>query len=131
MPADPAAGAGALRTRVDSWQLRRHVVRVDRPDAGGVLGTGFFVAPGWVLTAAHVAHDGGVELDRVAVVPADPAVGEDPVRAEVVTRSAPPDGTALWPFPDLALCRSPTNGWVTSRSSRARASRPRPCTGRA
>src|SRR5262245_19992192 len=88
-----------LQTRVEARELRRHVVRVDRLD-GGVCGSGFFVAPGWVLTAAHVVG----EADRVLVVP-DQLVSDRPVAATVAARSGAPDGTALWPYPDLALLR--------------------------
>src|SRR5262249_30748808 len=104
-----------MHMRVDSRQLRRHVVRVERADTGGVLGSGFFVAPGWVLTAAHVVYDGAglVELGQVRVVPADAGVGGEPVTAHGAARSAPPVGTALWPYPDLALLRlHDTAGWV-------------------
>jgi len=100
--------------RVDTRQFRRHVVHIDRCD-GGVLGTGFFVAPGWVLTAAHVVYDqgAGVELDRVVVVPADSTIGGG-VEADVAARSAPAAGVGLWPFPDLALLRLPRDtGWST------------------
>ena len=84
---------------VDLRALRRFVVRIDHTDGATVLGTGFFVAPGWVLTAAHVA----AAFDQVAVLP-DPSVAEAAVPANVVARSAaPPIGSALWPFPDLAL----------------------------
>lgn len=54
--------------RVDSRELRRHVVRVDNND-GEPLGTGFFVAPGWVLTCAHVVAG----ADGVRVVQAEGA----------------------------------------------------------
>ncbi|MET7803150.1 tetratricopeptide repeat protein [Micromonospora chersina] len=104
-----------MRTWVDSRQLRRYVVRVARADSGAVLGTGFFVAPGWVLTAAHVVYDGlgRAELGHVVVVPADGGVGGDPVVADVAARSAPPAGAALWPYPDLALLRlHDTAAWV-------------------
>ncbi|WFE41206.1 tetratricopeptide repeat protein [Micromonospora sp. WMMD998] len=104
-----------MRTRVDSRHLRRHVVRVERADDRAVLGTGFFVAPGWVLTAAHVVHDAaeGVALGRVMVVPADAGVGVEAVPADVLARSAPPVDTALWPYPDLALLRlRRTAAWV-------------------
>lgn len=98
---------------IDSRQLRRYIVRIDRADrtaADGTvaLGTGFFVAPGWVLTAAHVVYDpaAAVELDRVAMRPADSVVGETPVTAEVAARSSPPTTAGgLWPFPDMAVLR--------------------------
>jgi tetratricopeptide (TPR) repeat protein len=78
---------------VGSRALRQFVVRISSVD-GPVLGSGFFVAPGWVLTCAHVVRD-------TAVVAAGGA------RWEVAARSAPPTGaSALWPFPDLALLRA-------------------------
>ncbi|QKW16805.1 trypsin-like peptidase domain-containing protein [Verrucosispora sp. NA02020] len=104
-----------MRTRVDSRHLRRHVVRVEHVEDRAVRGAGFFVAPGWVLTAAHVVYDdaSGVALDRVVVVPADGGVGVAAVVADVGARSVPPVDTALWPFPDLALLRlRHTAAWV-------------------
>jgi hypothetical protein len=92
-----------------SRRLRRFVVAVETiDDAGDVagLGTGFFVAPGRVLTAAHVVSG----LDRVLVRPADPAVSDTAVPAQVAARSAPPVAEwALWPFPDLAVLRLDEN----------------------
>jgi hypothetical protein len=111
---------------VDTARLRRFVVRISEPttepDAGPemVLGTGFFVAPGWVLTAAHVlaAPYGGL-LEKVTVTPADPAVGDQPAPACVRARSQPPAGLVVWPFPDMALLQiqhdtDPAPGWVTT-----------------
>ncbi|MGH3935306.1 MAG: trypsin-like peptidase domain-containing protein, partial [Pseudonocardiaceae bacterium] len=84
---------------VQSQQLRRFVVRVDTEDEQG---TGFFVAPGWVLTCAHVVNT----AKRVTVVPAP---GARSVPATVEARSAPPEGRSVfWPFPDLALVRLDT-----------------------
>ncbi|WP_345702201.1 tetratricopeptide repeat protein, partial [Streptomyces avermitilis] len=96
-------------TRVDSQQLRRLVVRIDSAGGDTVLGTGFFIAPGWVLTCAHVLFDPRreTEVDQVLLVP-DPQVSAVPVAAVVTARSAPPQGTVLWPFPDLALLRLTT-----------------------
>ncbi|MFE7777820.1 trypsin-like peptidase domain-containing protein [Streptomyces sp. NPDC057445] len=94
---------------------------------GGFLGSGFFVAPSWVLTCAHVVMQGeGREVD--IVFETAPGRGETTVRGTVVatlpesSRSAPgdpydpyaahgphavPDPSALrsggWPAPDLAL----------------------------
>jgi len=84
-------------SRVDSRALRQYVVRVD-DTTGRSRGTGFFVAPGRVLTCAHVVE--GVE--RVVVVP---AAGGEPMPGEVAARSADrvPGPSAFWPFPDLAL----------------------------
>lgn len=78
---------------VQSQQLRRFVVRVDRD---GRHGTGFFVPPGWVLSCAHVVADAKhVSLHRPDCAP---------LPGTVRARSAPhQEGTAFWPFPDLAL----------------------------
>ncbi len=85
-------------SEVQSRELRRVVVRVDS-DEGQAKGTGFFVAPGWVLSCAHVVKN----AQRVAVVPAP---GTAPVPAIVEARSAPREGRSVfWPFPDLALIR--------------------------
>ncbi|MEV6299131.1 trypsin-like peptidase domain-containing protein [Actinoplanes sp. NPDC051861] len=82
---------------VNSRQLPQFVIRVDDP-AGGVLGTGFFFAPGRALTCAHVV--GG--RDTVRVVPHRGASLE----AEVEFSSAPPGPERdLWPFPDVAVLR--------------------------
>lgn len=85
-------------TEVDTAELRRHVVRLDGVD-GQILGTGVSVAPGLVLTCAHVVKDGRIE---VSVVPA--AGGPRP--GTVSARSLdPPAGweEPVWPFPDLAV----------------------------
>ncbi len=88
---------------VDSRELRRFAVRINRP-GGGLLGTGFFAAPGWVVTCAHVVGD----LAEAVVEPADPRVGIGALSWRVVARSdSPPPGwgSAFWPFPDLAILR--------------------------
>ncbi|MEU3459394.1 trypsin-like peptidase domain-containing protein [Streptomyces sp. NPDC006733] len=85
--------------RVESRELRRSVVRIDTVD-GMLCGTGFFVAPGYVLTCAHVVKD----QPEVRVV-ADPVLCAHPVQGAVVARSAPKGAGALWPFPDLAVIR--------------------------
>lgn len=104
----------ANETTVDSWQLRRHTVRINHPE-GRLLGSGFFVAPGWVMTAAHVVYDlaRDAELAVVSVTPSDQDVGTSAVDGEVVVRSAPGTGTGVWPFPDIALVRlRPDREWV-------------------
>lgn len=88
-----------MYTRVESRELRRCVVRIDTVD-GLLCGTGFFVAPGWVLTCAHVVKD----QPAVSVI-TDPGVCGSPVPGTVEARSAPKGAGALWPFPDLALIR--------------------------
>ncbi|WP_349307841.1 MULTISPECIES: tetratricopeptide repeat protein [unclassified Streptomyces] len=91
-----------MYTRVESRELRRCVVRIDTVD-GLLCGTGFFVAPGWVLTCAHVVKD----QPAVSVVP-DAGICDGPLRGTVEARSAPKGAGALWPFPDLALIRLDT-----------------------
>ncbi|MGH3697517.1 MAG: trypsin-like peptidase domain-containing protein [Pseudonocardiaceae bacterium] len=88
-----------MGNRVESQELRRYVVRVDSEDRHP-QGTGFFVAPGWVLTCAHVVKDAA----RVLVVPAR---GATEIPATVAARSAArvPGPSEFWPFPDLALIR--------------------------
>ncbi|HKS99966.1 MAG TPA: serine protease, partial [Rugosimonospora sp.] len=100
----------------DWAQFRRHVVRIDGRGRT-LLGTGFFVAPRLVLTAAHVVYDARRRepLEQVEVVPADPGVGTGAVRARVIARSAPASGTLLPPFPDLAVLELPPElSWVDS-----------------
>ena len=91
-------GMVRLRTRYDDRELERHVVRVCRLD-GSLLGAGFFVAPGWVLTCAHVVH----EQDRVALITVPKST--EPLTATVEVRSEAPTFGELWPYPDLALLR--------------------------
>ncbi|MER6024424.1 trypsin-like peptidase domain-containing protein [Streptomyces sp. NPDC001851] len=89
-------------------------VRIHRPGAGyapdepgGFLGSGFFVAPNWVLTCAHVVH--AEEGGEVTVVYRTSPY-EDPcaVPAEVAAtlpEQAAPLVPGSWPAPDLALVR--------------------------
>jgi hypothetical protein len=89
-------------TRIDQRRLRRYIVRIDHPVDDRILGTGFFVAPGFLLTAAHVVHG----LSRVVVRPADPAVGRTALAARVAAAStSSPEGAGrgLWPYPDVAV----------------------------
>ncbi|MEF9885340.1 VMAP-C domain-containing protein [Streptomyces sp. P9-A4] len=100
--------------------VRPALVRIAAPDGGydhdgdRYWGTGFFIAPGWVLTCAHVVAEGGSAVWR-----SEPAVGviwEDGPTTRRTTGTvvlalplpdkpdAPPD---RWPFPDLALIRVP------------------------
>jgi tetratricopeptide (TPR) repeat protein len=87
-----------VATVLDSGQLSRHVVRIDRVD-GTIAGSGFFVAPGWVLTCAHVVDD----VDTVWLRPGGRG---EPFEAVVRGRSSSPSPgwtSGIWPFPDLAL----------------------------
>lgn len=88
-----------MAQRVDSRALRRYIVRIHDADSGSVRGTGFFVAPGKVLTCAHVVEDDD-EVDLVSAVD----LRSPPRRAKVCARSEPGEpGQAPWPFPDLAV----------------------------
>ncbi|GGW55476.1 trypsin-like peptidase domain-containing protein [Streptomyces xantholiticus] len=83
---------------VDTVALRRFIVRICSFDRTGTLGTGFFVAPGWVVTCAHVVRD----FSRIGIIP-NPPLNNTPVSAEVVARSGGPvDGQVLG-YPDIAL----------------------------
>ena len=110
-----------MGTEIDDTQLRRFVVRVQTADGESPLGTGVLVAPGWVLTCAHVVEG----LNDVRLVPDRGAgiddAGEPPgnappahVPAAVRARSTPRDPaqrTAFWPFPDLAVLE--LDGWTS------------------
>ena len=95
-----------VATVLDSGQLSRHVVRIDRDD-GTIAGSGFFVAPGWVLTCAHV-------VDGMDTVWLRPGGRGEPFEALVRGRSSSPSPgwtSGIWPFPDLALLEySPAQG---------------------
>jgi tetratricopeptide (TPR) repeat protein len=93
-----------MATTIRADLLWDYVVRVERPDRESgeprTVGSGFFVAPGWVLTCAHVVEDAqSVTVRR--------ARGSVPLSGRVMARSDPrPAGDGdrpLWPFPDLAL----------------------------
>ncbi|MEU6921591.1 trypsin-like peptidase domain-containing protein [Streptomyces sp. NPDC046631] len=86
-------------------------VRIHRPEPGyapegsdgDFLGSGFFIAPSWVLTCAHVAMEG---RGRQVNVVYKTARGGDAVRVGGTVRAALPEerpGTGGWPAPDLAL----------------------------
>ncbi|MEV0849252.1 trypsin-like peptidase domain-containing protein [Streptomyces sp. NPDC049954] len=113
----------------DAWRALENLtkaatVRIHLPWAGysptdpfgeveSFLGSGFFAAPNWVLTCAHVLYheDSGRYFgkgEQVTVVHA-PAPDAAPValRAEVAAVLPEVDGvpSAGWPVPDLALVR--------------------------
>ncbi|MFF0394710.1 trypsin-like peptidase domain-containing protein [Streptomyces sp. NPDC005248] len=111
--------------------VRDATVRIHRPGAGyatdgpgqGFLGSGFFIAPSWVLTCAHVAMRGeGREVN--VLFRADPYSAELTEVPGVVLAALPesrPAGATGWPAPDLALIqlRRPvehTCVYVTERS---------------
>lgn len=89
-------------------------VRIHRAGAGyahdepvSFLGSGFFVAPNWVLTCAHVVHAG--EGGEVTVVYRNSPYDEPrPVPGRVAAMLPEPTGRPVpgsWPAPDLALVR--------------------------
>ncbi|MET9953469.1 trypsin-like peptidase domain-containing protein [Streptomyces sp. NPDC006339] len=94
--------------------VRPALVRIAAPGGGydphgdPFWGTGFFIAPGWVLTCAHVVAKGGGAVWRK-----EPAVGitweGGATTGRVVLakpRPATPEETlSFWDFPDLALVR--------------------------
>ncbi|MFI8913509.1 trypsin-like peptidase domain-containing protein [Streptomyces sp. NPDC053513] len=100
--------------------VRPALVRIGAPDSGydphgdQFWGTGFFIAPGWVLTCAHVVAEGGGEVWRK-----EPAVGitwQDGRRTRrsigtvvlALPRPEDPDTRPEpWGFPDVALVRVP------------------------
>jgi tetratricopeptide (TPR) repeat protein len=105
----------AMVAEVSDAHLQRFVVRIEVPDGSQTLGTGVLIAPGWVLTCAHVVD----ELSQVRIVrqvaasvgaaaaAAVSALGE--VRARSTLRD-PLSGSVFWPFPDLALVAF--DGWA-------------------
>ncbi|MEV7420604.1 trypsin-like peptidase domain-containing protein [Streptomyces sp. NPDC089919] len=112
-------------------------VRVHAPPDGytdpGTLdtwGSGFFIAPGWVLTCAHVVGEGGGgavrtvgrELGITFSSGDDGALGTVAGRVECVLPESAGEArpAGLWPAPDLALVRvldpvSHACVWLTDR----------------
>ncbi|MEV8531050.1 trypsin-like peptidase domain-containing protein [Streptomyces sp. NPDC051211] len=83
--------------------------------AGNTWGSGFFIAPGWVLTCAHVVGEGGGgsvrltgrEIGITFAAGDDGSTGTVAGRVECVLPEADglPRPGGLWPLPDLALVR--------------------------
>ncbi|WP_328438597.1 serine protease [Streptomyces sp. NBC_00444] len=99
----------ALRDLVMAATVRIHRTgvgyAVDEP--GSFLGSGFFIAPNWVLTCAHVAH-GGEGGDIAVVYESRTDEGPSAVPGEVVATlpdRLAPLGSGNWPAPDLALVK--------------------------
>lgn len=97
----------ALRELVMAATVRIHGAvagyAVDQP--GPFLGSGFFIAPSWVLTCAHVPRTGtGGEV--TVVYEREPGRGPRAVPGQVAAtlpELAVPDARGNWPAPDLAL----------------------------
>ncbi|GAA4921375.1 tetratricopeptide repeat protein [Stackebrandtia albiflava] len=88
-------------TAIDDLRLYRFAVRIESP-ATGFLGSGFFVAPGYALTCAHVV----AKLPDGATVnlAAGPGASTRELRGVVRGRTpAAPGADGLWAWPDLAL----------------------------
>lgn len=102
------------------------------PGTGPTWGSGFFIAPGWVLTCAHVVGEGGAavrltgrEVGITFSSGGDGATGSVAGRVECVLperlEERRPGRRALWDLPDLALVRvlAPVSHacvWLTDRS---------------
>ncbi|MEU8699681.1 trypsin-like peptidase domain-containing protein [Streptomyces sp. NPDC048680] len=119
-------------------------VRIHRPGSGyaqdgpggDFLGSGFFIAPSWILTCAHVAmrgEEGVVNVwfkeDRYST-----ELTEVPGKVVAAMPGARPQGAAGWPAPDLALIKlqrpvEHTCVYVTERSEAMLRSREIHCVG--
>ncbi|MFC4032486.1 trypsin-like peptidase domain-containing protein [Streptomyces polygonati] len=82
-------------------------VRIHSAESGNpLLGSGFFVAPNWVLTCAHVALAG--QEATVGAAARKVSIGYGDRMLTGVVEWADPDaspGPGRWPAPDLALVR--------------------------
>ncbi|MBD0422392.1 trypsin-like peptidase domain-containing protein [Streptomyces sp. TRM S81-3] len=78
------------------------------PDRGEYWGSGFFIAPGWLLTCAHVVGKGGAEVWR-SRSPVGVTWQGGTTTGEVVLAKPRPEpsrtGRGRWDFPDIALVR--------------------------
>ncbi|MEE4494524.1 VMAP-C domain-containing protein [Streptomyces sp. BE230] len=124
--------------------VRDSTVRIHRPGSGYVhdgpvgdfLGSGFFIAPNWILTCAHVAMrgEGGMvnvwfKGDRYST-----ELSEVPGKVVAAMPGALPPGAVGWPAPDLALIKlqrpaEHTCVYVTERSEAMLRSREIHCVG--
>lgn len=93
--------------------VRRAVVRISAPGGGydrtgaRFWGSGFFIAPGWVLTCAHVVGNGGGDVLRgaaaVDITDARDRTSEGRVALAVPFPDDPDRPPRPWGLPDLAL----------------------------
>ncbi|MFI9151887.1 trypsin-like peptidase domain-containing protein [Streptomyces sp. NPDC053367] len=80
------------------------------PDRDGYWGSGFFVAPGWLLTCAHVVAEGGAAVWRGESAVGVTWQGGFTTGEVVLAKPRPEDadaGRRHWDFPDVALVRVP------------------------
>ncbi|MCT2591811.1 serine protease [Streptomyces sp. N2-109] len=114
--------------------VRAAVVRIGAPGDGydrrspAFWGSGFFVAPGWVLTCAHVVGSGGGAVWRgERVIGVTTGAGQE-FAGELVCGLPPPADPerppSPWGDPDLALVRvpeatDPSCLWLSDRSALA------------
>ncbi|MCT4354469.1 serine protease [Streptomyces sp. Je 1-79] len=96
--------------------VRPALVRIAAPGDGydplgdRYWGTGFFIAPGWVLTCAHVVAKGGSAVwkgERAVGIVWDGGVTTGEVVLASPRPAAPDEELDRWDFPDLALVRVP------------------------
>ncbi|MFG2775830.1 trypsin-like peptidase domain-containing protein [Streptomyces sp. NPDC048350] len=96
--------------------VRPALVRVAAPGDGydplgdRYWGTGFFIAPGWVLTCAHVVAKGGSAVwkgERAVGIVWDGGVTTGEVVLASPRPTVPEEELHRWDFPDLALVRVP------------------------
>ncbi|WP_333766776.1 VMAP-C domain-containing protein [Streptomyces sp. IBSBF 2435] len=123
---DPIDPAETLVPLVREATVRIHGAKPGHP----LFGSGFFVAPNWVLTCAHVACRSADQAEEAAGV-GQPAAREVTVgwggrMLNGVVEWAEPAGHdgGSWPAPDLALIRllDPVDHpcvWLTERTTKA------------
>ncbi|WP_328916010.1 VMAP-C domain-containing protein [Streptomyces sp. NBC_00223] len=122
---------GAQEEHVDATEIlvplvAEATVRIHGVEAGNpFLGSGFFVAPNWVLTCAHVVLAEGEEPVEAAARRVSVGYGEKLLKG--VVEWAEPAARAVtgnWPAPDLALIRLLDHVdhpcvWLTERTAKA------------
>lgn len=136
---DGRTGSSARAFELLEPLVQAATVRVHAPPdgygtqgTGPTWGSGFFVAPGWVLTCAHVVGEGGAAVRLVGrevgitfSSGGDGATGTVAGRVECVLperlERQRPGRRALWDLPDLALVRvlAPVTHacvWLTDRA---------------
>lgn len=78
------------------------------PDGDGYWGSGFFVAPGWLLTCAHVVGEGGAAVMREGGPVGVSWQGGTTTGQVILAKpghEALRGGRGSWKFPDIALVR--------------------------